>query len=545
LKYLFLISATLFSVTLIAQDRMTKKDSLSVNLNSRVDSINSITRKLPRQLNLGQAVIDTLAPNKAVVIDSVQHTVDSLNKRIAASQAKYVDSLNSIVAKYQNKLTALVSNLSAVNNKPDTVRGKLENYSSKVDTLTKIDLNSIHQMRQLEDSINQIQSRIDSYQQKIGSGLNDKLGVIQDEVGDLGLNDKLKLPSTTGLSGVTDAIDVDNPLSGINTDISMPDLNSDAIDQVKDLNVSGNLPAIQPANIRNPVEGKVPSLSAGDLQTKIPTEVAEIKTDKITDLQNVKEDDIIEKLPVQDELKVLKDGEQVMNDQAASVKSYQNLEEYKKQTLLKSRQVVEKQLAAYKTEVDQAVSKVSQYQNRLGTILAKKGDLPKKRDPVRKLRPFERIVPGLTFQIKTTSGWLVDVNPSLRYRITSYWSAGGGWVQRFVIGEHVYSFDVATVFGPRVYSEVVIFKGISARIEAEELNVPFEITSGSYDEQRRVSLWNYVAGIKKDFSFIKRVTGNAQFMYTLYTTSNSYPYPSRFNIRFGFEYLPKKKIKKK
>ncbi len=93
---------------------------------------------------------------------------------------------------------------------------------------------------------------------------------------------------------------------------------------------------------------------------------------------------------VGDEIKMLKDGDKVVADQKAMIESMKNPEEYKKQTLARAKQMAAKQLAAHRRAVQLMVNKASSYQKKAGTLLAKTSDMPKRRDPLKKLKTYER-----------------------------------------------------------------------------------------------------------------------------------------------------------
>ncbi len=159
---------------------------------------------------------------------------------------------------------------------------------------------------------------------------------------------------------------------------------------------------------------------------------------------------------------------------------------------------------------------------------------------MKKLRPYEKLVPGLTFQVQRPGAWLVDVNLSLRYRLTSYRCIGSGWNERIIIG-HIQGGNENKIHGIRNFTEVIVFKGFAARIDVESMNSFVELSQPNQDVGTRQWNWGYFAGIKKEFSFIPRVIGNVQFMYNLYDSKNRSYYPERFNVRFGFELQAKKR----
>lgn len=167
--------------------------------------------------------------------------------------------------------------------------------------------------------------------------------------------------------------------------------------------------------------------------------------------------------------------------------------------------------------------------------------MPKRRDPLKKLKTYERFVPGVTLQIQKPGAWLVDFNPSLRYRMTSYWSAGAGWSERFIFGKYTQTHEQARMYGVRGFSEVVVFKGWAVRLDAERMNTFVLPATLNQDLGSRRWVWNYMTDLKKEFTFIPGVVANVQFMYNLYDPGDRLAYANRINVRFGFEFPLRKR----
>jgi hypothetical protein len=134
---------------------------------------------------------------------------------------------------------------------------------------------------------------------------------------------------------------------------------------------------------------------------------------------------------------------------------------------------------------------------------------------------------------------VIDLNPSISYRITSYWLVGTGWNHRLEISRSHFGPDDKHVRGLRSYSEVILFRGLSFRLEGE--NFSFTNNGGASEGRTKRMVTNLNVGIKKDYKFISKINGNVQFMYNLYSNEKSNLNPSKLNIRFGFEYSLQKK----
>lgn len=79
---------------------------------------------------------------------------------------------------------------------------------------------------------------------------------------------------------------------------------------------------------------------------------------------------------------------------------------------------------------------------------------------------------------------------------------------------------------PRVFGEVKAFKGISGRLEAEWMKtfIPPRFPSVQVDYSHREWVVSMMAGIKKEYKFIKNVKGTVFIFYNLYDPEDRSPY---------------------
>jgi hypothetical protein len=164
-------------------------------------------------------------------------------------------------------------------------------------------------------------------------------------------------------------------------------------------------------------------------------------------------------------------------------------------------------------------------------------DLPKRLPNPLKEKPFiERLVPGITLHFMSGKNILVDVNPSVAYRISPRFKSGLGWSERVTFASWLPTIT-ERVYGLRNYTEFKLPKGFSARMDIEYLNaiIPPLLISSS-DKGKRDWEWSILVGLKKDFKIFKSVTGNVQTMYRLWSDYDKVPFPDRLNIRTGFEF---------
>lgn len=166
-------------------------------------------------------------------------------------------------------------------------------------------------------------------------------------------------------------------------------------------------------------------------------------------------------------------------------------------------------------------------------------NVPKRNPNTMKGKPLsERLTLGLTIQIQKWEYWLLDLNPSLAYRITGRWGAGLGWNQRIGLTKELNRVEQEKIYGPRMFTEFLWAKGFSLRLEAEKMfgvSVPSFSTPKSADEQR-VWMTTAFAGIKKEYKISNQLRGNIQILYMIYDDHHISPYAIKINTRLGLEY---------
>ena len=545
MRYLLIIFGILVTLGITqAQVLNGKKDSVETTLNKKIkdrlaiDSAANGVNDATDKIEVRTSRVDSVAQHKLSKVDSVSGKAQQKLEKLNNVSNPYTDSVNAVVGKYYAELKTTENRLAA---KIDSLKntGKLTGkQSGKVDSLSNLDPASVAQIKHLEQQLNDQQSRIDKIRQGADSGLKEKMDLMAGQsygqgnlpkdvnvpglpTGQLGKLPETKLPETKlpdlpGASMPTmgqPSLDLPKQDIGLQTGLEIP-----GKDKVQDLK---GLPKVT-ENVKG-VTGEVKDIRSGDIPSK------------------VNEEELLKQAPVSEEIGMIQKNDQVVKEQQAKLNEYKNMEEYKKQTLQRAKKMVAVQMATYEKEIQESVSKLTRYQSKMGGVLSKKGDLPKKRDPLRKLKTFEKMVPGLAFQVLTAGDWLIDVAPSLRYRITSYWSAGLAWNERIDFNDDKPKHLPSRISGPRMFSEVVLFKGLSFKLDVESMN--FNSIQLLQDTRSKKSVWSYAVGAKKDFSFAPRVTGNVQLMYNVYASDTEKIYPSRFNTRFGFEYKLKKRKK--
>lgn len=190
-----------------------------------------------------------------------------------------------------------------------------------------------------------------------------------------------------------------------------------------------------------------------------------------------------------------------------------------------------------------AMQEISKYKKKYSNLQSIK-DLPKKApNPMKEKAFIERLVEGITLQPVLKDNWMVDINPSVGYRLTKRLTINMGWNYRITFGEN--DKEMTAVYGPRINGEYKVFKGFSGRLDVETMNAFVPANLKQSDVGQREWVPAIFLGLKKDYKIYKQLRGTAITLYNLYNPDYKSPYGDRLNIRLGFEYTIKKKKKKK
>jgi conjugal transfer/entry exclusion protein len=225
-----------------------------------------------------------------------------------------------------------------------------------------------------------------------------------------------------------------------------------------------------------------------------------------------------------------------------------NPDALKEQATQQIQEIAVDHFAGKEQELQLAMEEMSKLKKKY-TSLNSLTEIPKKRPNEMRNKPLiERLLPGIGIQLlKKSDKLLTDFNPYIGYRFTSRLTGGLGWNQRIS-----YNFDKGIfnqrekIFGPRIFSEFKLGRGFSPRAELEMMNtfVPSVITPGVADAQGRQWVLGAFVGMKREYRFIKNVNGTAMAMLNVFNRDHRSPYADVLNVRFGFEFPMKKRIKK-
>jgi hypothetical protein len=477
-------------------------------------------------------------------LDSLRISVPSLKVDTLATLTNKLDSIEASargridsVTQYYNQATARLQGLSSrCQQKIDSLshlKLPTEKYTKKLDSLT----NKFVEVKQ------KVEGKIQSIKQKATEKLNSipLPPELQTKVSELtGSLDKLSLNGLT--SGINSPIDLKEINTSLNQIIPSTDFKGIT-------NMSSDLPSVNLPDVGLPdVSNNLGSVS--DLTSGVSEQAGALKNGASEITQGVGNVNNLDKLAESQAMKldVVKDFTKETGS-LSGVSTLMPTEEQAKQQILEQVQSAAIDHFAGKEEILQsAMDKIAKYKSKYES-LPNIGDLPKRLFNDLKGKPFiERLVPGIQFQILSKQGnLLVDFNAYAGYRLTSKLTSGLGWNQRVAYNNDLNAFNAdARIFGPRAFSEYQLGRGFLPRVEVEAMNTasPPYTSPKAIDSNSREWVMTVFVGLKKEYRFIKNVKGTTSIMLNVYHPRNKNLYSDVVNVRFGFEFPMKKKVKK-
>ncbi len=433
---------------------------------------------------------------------------------------------DSVTLAFQSKADSLHNSYTQQVNNINAKRNKLQ---SRIDSLNNLKIPTEKLTKQV-DSLNQLQTQ--------------KLSEVNTKV------NNLKAKATNSLNEINLPQELQGPVNSLKQSIA-----------------GFSLPGTSPANL------SIGNLELPDLTTtQLPTLTNQIKLDP--NLKNLSElhqlngfgnnlgnyaEDV--KQLTQGNLNEIKSADKLIENKVSGIEGMDQLQEGRalmekakpdsaalanlaKEQLLNAAQ---DHFAGKEVVLQQAMDKLSKLKNRYSEVKSL-AELPRKLPNPLKGKPFiERLVPGITFQIQKSQYFLLDVNPSLRYKISPRVSAGAGWNERLPFKGWKIQGGNERVYGPRATIQVSWTKGIVFTLQPEVMNTtipPLLASRLGYDPAYRTWITSVFGGIKKEFTIYKSIKGNSELLYNLRDKDGMSPYADKVSVRFGFEFPMRKKDRK-
>ncbi|RAV98885.1 hypothetical protein DQQ10_21525 [Pseudochryseolinea flava] len=475
----------------------------------------SASAQVPDSLRNSTPSLDSLVNPKSQQLDSIQQSFYGQADHLKASYKTKMDSLDAS----RTKITSKLDSLRSLNVNTDKVTHELDS----IDTKRKATIAA------LDKKMTALKEKASKGVADLGlpNELQSKGVIVTQKMEDFQLPVKdLNIPELS-LS--------DNPLKnldGFNTTASSP---VGEIGNVPDLNGLGKVGEL------GGELGKVEELG------KLTEGLGDIKelTGAVGDVNNLP-GTLEGKAAEAAGLPATPDAKSLMGDMGDVPQMPANGTEAKEMATQQVQQAVN-HFAGKEQVLQEAMDKMAKLKKKYSSLNSL-SDIPKRRpNEMRGKALIERIIPSLTLQVHGRGEYvLVDFNAAAGYRFNGKLTAGLGWNHRVAYSKKRDGFSaLPRVYGIRSFAAYKIGKGFSPRVEFEMMNAPvppiIQRTSGDYSDRQWVA--GAFVGIKKDYRFFGKVRGTSMVMFRLFNPDRKSPYADVLNIRTGFEFPMKKKVR--
>ena len=170
------------------------------------------------------------------------------------------------------------------------------------------------------------------------------------------------------------------------------------------------------------------------------------------------------------------------------------------------------------------------------------GDVFKRRSSeLEKKKTFQRLVPGITWQIYNKNLVSIDFGFQVGYRVSPRFTAGLGYVHRWGFSNSYNNFvaDLQT-HGGRVYSDLALVKGLFVHGELEVMKIGLVQQQPVSLEMNKQSAVGSYFGLGKRFKLSRHLRANVQGLYRVNYRAEL-PDMHKVNVRFGVEYTFRKR----
>ncbi|MCZ8353596.1 MAG: hypothetical protein O9340_02600 [Cyclobacteriaceae bacterium] len=438
----------------------------------------------------------------------------------------------------QEKFTKSADSLKALYQKPITYLNKKENDLNKIqDSLMIIGQRPNEKIQQQLDSIrikkekliNQFNHQKDSvvnrYQKKLA-----KLNKVP------GIKSKVNLP------GNAKNINVENN-NLPNSNFDLPEISGLDLNQTNEMSsIDNKLPdvnnPIPNTNLNNPLQ-KIETPKELGMAKDVKSKIETFKNDTTSIDQKaskVAEDKIAKEVG----LDGFSDQQQKLNDQLKP----QSEEEAKAALLEQAQTTAINHFQGKEALLQEAMEKMAKYKKKYNSLASIK-DAKKFYNPLKEKSFRERIFPGISFQYQKSNDYMLDINPSLGYMILQNVSAGVGFNYRLIRSDNNESWrPKQSIYGPRAFAEVKLFKGFLGYIEYEYMNTRVPEKAGvSRENGKREWVSGLFTGIKTRYPITRWMKGTAIVQFNWLNDGIKSPYGNNITSRIGFEFYLKKKAK--
>ena len=453
-------------------------------------------------------------------IQNMNGNVSVVNQRIDSIRTSFTQRLDSLKNTYENKLTKLDSLKACLQIKKDSLMNlkvPVADVTSKLDSIDRLREKTI---ARFDRTLRAIKTQATDKLPKLDlhPALNERIASMKKDIESTNIVKCDKVLTTA-----------DFQYKSLGKGIAPNKLND-----MLEMNYNDQL--------QTDFSNQIKKLSLPDEAGKYARDARELANGNVSDATHLVKT-VEEKAAAMSGLHEMED-QAGMNQFKEIAPKMQDSDALKKATMEKAKQIAQDHFAGKQEQLKAAMSKLSKYKQIYSSINGL-NELSKRRHNLMTGKLLiERIVPGINIQLQRKGGdLLVDFNPYACYRFTERFRAGLGWNQRIAYKTNLNVFNSGIrIYGPRIFSEVKVWKGFSPCAEVEVMNAfisPSQQT-GTMDPISREWVWGAFVGLKKEYNLIKNIKGTGSVMVRLFNP-DSRLYADILNIRFGFEFPMKKK----
>jgi hypothetical protein len=509
---------------------------------------------------------------------------DSVTERVKTKIASPMDSIRGGLLNYPDKATQKITEFTdslqskittPISNLQDSINSKVEHQISNVQNKLEPQINTVKEkveaktLDKLSATEENVESKITNTQENIESKIESTTEGLTDK---LPQSDKLKIPDTNLPN--TSAANLEKISTGID-DVKIPgvksDLPSTEIPSLPDADLKTQVPELKTPDLKVPdlkeidkvnelsgeadkISGQADKITEQVNVDKYTKELDNIKTDVPTDaneLSKQAEDKAGEFTGIKsldaDKTKLTAEQTKILDQQAkynAMLQKYRDKKLIQDEVKRKATSIANDELAKHAKEIQAGQKQLSKSKKGLAGIKSVKDIFRKRSTELEGKKFYQRINPGITWQIYNHDYVSIDFGLQAGYRVSPKFTAGIGGVYRVGFSDDFDGYVKGLqTYGGRVYAELAIAKGVFAHGEFEMLKVNPAIRTNTVDPVNDRVSGSYF-GLGKRFKLSRTIRGNIQGLYRV-EYNGELPDVNTITARFGIEYFyrkPKKKL---
>jgi hypothetical protein len=456
---------------------------------------------------------------------------------------------------------ALRDSLPATPTMPDTLQSLKQKVSTASDRV-------MHAGDTVTQRISAVTNKPAEMQQKVQGKVDSLQQRLTQPVTSLQQKAETKIQEIVGKADVPDDVSIPGVESPALPGVEVPSVPK--VDGLSPELAGPGVPGVEPPNVDVQGLDKVKG-GVKDAMPEMPGEVKEVQqmTEKTKDLENTlgeagKYEKDIQAVKAGDTESISKQaeehaqaiepvsaaGKELTKATAEQAKYQAMVQRYRDEKLVqeeikrKARTVANAQIAGNAEKVQKAQQDLLNARQKLSAKERVKALFTKQSTELDGKKFYQRLVPGLSWQVYKRDYVSVDLAAQTGYRVSPRLTAGVGFVYRLGFDKDFDSFvSGLKTYGGRVYLDFVVKKGVFAHGELEGLKVDPALTIPAAAEPIEDRAYASYFGLGKRFNITRNLRGSILGLYRL-EYEGELPGVNKISARFGMEYVFRRARKK-